>query len=350
MTDQLNLRRKRRIQKISPFNGYQFREHPSLVITNQKNGKELNIYQTKHEHPQFHNFLVNLRNSEKFLKDQHHFENPYLEEVYEGKHTKEAGGFDELNEMVLNKSSLLPKIPKAPNLSKYKIELKPRNQGERANIASKIVKRRSISLNPSKEEPKVTIIEPQRSKRSISTNIFRRGRAFSQDKHRMHLPSYSRNNRSLVHESNLRLYRPKRFRRKLNKSAPLISQQLSKSKSVDKKPSFNQYMSNSLRKISESFLGHSKRSKVNFSKKVQRSGSHNIRRYSNNLEGLNQFVKEPLQVKGYQHPSLLQVLKQHASQRKNRKRLIESQEYGVEMNESWNKFDSDPYQYERAME
>lgn len=120
MAQQYDIQRKKRLQAISPFNGYQFRDHASLVITNPKTGKEMNIYQPKHEHPQFHNFLVNLRNSEAFLKNQDNFEDPYLEEVYNGKHKHQAGGFDNINEMIVNKSSLLPKIVEKSSTPKLK--------------------------------------------------------------------------------------------------------------------------------------------------------------------------------------------------------------------------------------
>ena len=54
--------------------------------------------------------MVNLRNSQQFIKDQSNFEEPYLREVLAGKKKHESGGFDDLKTIVVGKSSIFPSL------------------------------------------------------------------------------------------------------------------------------------------------------------------------------------------------------------------------------------------------
>lgn len=78
----VSFKRDAKLRKVSPFNGYKFKERPASVSKNRS------IYIPERDHPSYHLILQNMRNSYHYVKDKKHFEKPFMKHL-------EKTGFDE---------------------------------------------------------------------------------------------------------------------------------------------------------------------------------------------------------------------------------------------------------------
>jgi len=73
--------RLKRLRRISPFNGYHFKETPSSKCVTQRSSEYRSIYAPKYDTPKHNIVLTNMRNSEHYLRSQIHFEKPFMEHI-----------------------------------------------------------------------------------------------------------------------------------------------------------------------------------------------------------------------------------------------------------------------------
>lgn len=241
------IQRTKRIMKISPFNGYEFNEGPNLKY--QIKDKSIAVYMPKRERPHQHNFLTNLRNTENFIKSQSDYKDKFMEDIETGK--KDEGGYDEIGIIVVNR----------------KRRLKPINRGSSLVPETKgcCQKQKSSSIPPKMQQPASK--SPERKiKKSIENSIGRRCSA-KKRRRKVKTVSFGKRNRSLpnankIHKGikNFRIYR--------------------------RRPSFNSYQESKKKRLLKSETDLLMKDYLNPEKQ-------NIRRYSNNLKGLDDFKKMP---------------------------------------------------------
>lgn len=70
--------RKKRLEKINPFNGYNFKCKPSGNVFNARRNSVKTIYLPEHDRPTYHNILTNMRNSVNYVKDPNHFDDRFM--------------------------------------------------------------------------------------------------------------------------------------------------------------------------------------------------------------------------------------------------------------------------------
>lgn len=105
--------RTRRITKVSPYNGFKFKESPSSSIFYATKNSTKAVYLPEYDNPSYHNVLTNMRNSVSYVKDPSSFEDKFMRHL-------EKTGFDELG-MVCRKEYLNNVEKQRKNLGVRKI-------------------------------------------------------------------------------------------------------------------------------------------------------------------------------------------------------------------------------------
>lgn len=75
--------------KVSPYNGYKFKESPSSNVFYSRTNTSKSLYIPEYDNPTYHNVLTNMRNSFNYVKNDHHFDEKFLS------HLKKTG-FDDM--------------------------------------------------------------------------------------------------------------------------------------------------------------------------------------------------------------------------------------------------------------
>lgn len=247
------IQRTKRIMRISPFNGYEFQDKPNLKY--QIKDKNISIYMPKRESPHHHNFLTNLRNSEKFIKAQSDYKEQFMSDVETGKNKE--GGYDEIGIMVVNRRRRLKPIRRGSSLVARKEVC---DEGKKSSSIPPVLRKEEeeagkegeVSKSPERKIKKVT------GRRASSKKAGRRKKKTVSFENRNHsLPTANKLDKGI---KNFRIYR--------------------------RRPSFNSYQESRRSRLQKSETDLLMKDYLNPQKQ-------SIRRYENNLKGLDDFKKLP---------------------------------------------------------
>ena len=350
-----HFQRLKRRRMISPFNGYQFKEAPSY--TNPVRSGSYNVYKTKYEKPEFHNYLTNLRNTEACLKDQNLFEDTSLSRIEAGQ--EQSAGFDQIGKIIVKRKMKLlsqrkqrreaEELKKSQNFDK-KLDLEKEN-GEKmedqpqpvkapqhnegglddskgpAKLKTErfIVKRSSRQNTPRKIRKKVIRFKDVENPEKTQTRFSNRASSLPNK-----LKKAPRTGQSGQRKANPQKRRfPSLSGKRLSSSLKMDNRwhsSLERQKDSLNKPmppSFAEFTSYKTQKRSETDL---------MVKDFLSRDKSNIRRYSNNLKSLNQFIKHSFKSKIHKRDKSIPVTSKDTV-------ILFGQ----------NKFDVNPMDYRRQM-
>ena len=93
MASALNKTRLKRLRRISPYNGYEFKDTPTSYNQIHRSSNQRTIYTPHYDSPSRHLVLANMRNSEHYVRNDVHFQKPFMDHL-------EKTGYDHLKGVI----------------------------------------------------------------------------------------------------------------------------------------------------------------------------------------------------------------------------------------------------------
>jgi len=285
-----NLQRTKRVRQISCFNGYQFEPNEENKFKNLHSNEQFSIYAPKYENGQIHNFVVNNRKTEKFLKDQNFFEEDYLKNVKEGQDHK--GGFDDIGVMVVSrnyaKRRYIDHGENPVNFLKGKQLKKKLDLYERFNSVGRS---RHILDNSRNWQGDSRVCITPLKKRSSSVQIKRpSSKKLMKIEKKVNFevePKKLVESEILESLPQISLKKKRVELKKNNRFSHSVERRMRRKRSGKRKMSFGSFQRKKLQRSETNFLQED----------YLRKSNKNIRRKSGNLSGLAEFVKKPFRSK-----------------------------------------------------